>query len=60
MAHYMKVPPRVTFMCQVVATMWASIVQISVMNWTLGNIEGVCTTYVVQIETRGGTVNHGQ
>ncbi|OQD89817.1 hypothetical protein PENANT_c002G02073 [Penicillium antarcticum] len=43
MAHYMKIPPRVTFMCQVVATIWASIVQIAVMNWTLGNIEGVCT-----------------
>ncbi|KAJ5957236.1 hypothetical protein N7501_011515 [Penicillium viridicatum] len=43
LAHYMKVPPRVTFMCQVVATVWASIVQIAVMNWTLGNIDEVCT-----------------
>ncbi|KAJ5827137.1 hypothetical protein N7447_003900 [Penicillium robsamsonii] len=43
LAHYMKVPPRVTFMCQVVATIWASIVQIAVMNWTLGNIDEVCT-----------------
>ncbi|KAJ5767213.1 uncharacterized protein N7511_004829 [Penicillium nucicola] len=44
MAHYMKIPPRVTFMCQVIATIWASIVQIAVMNWTLGNIEGVCSS----------------
>ncbi|KAJ5778327.1 hypothetical protein N7520_001573 [Penicillium odoratum] len=43
LAHYMKIPPRVTFMCQVIPTMWACIVQIAVMNWTLGNIEGVCS-----------------
>lgn len=49
LAHYMKVPPRVTFMCQVVATIWASIVQIAVMNWTLGNIDEVCTPYVMHI-----------
>lgn len=41
-AHYMKIPPRITFMCQVVATVWACFVQIAVMNWTLGNIENVC------------------
>ncbi|KAJ5768603.1 hypothetical protein N7533_001186 [Penicillium manginii] len=43
-AHYMKVPPRVTFTCQVVATLWACFVQIAVMNWTLGNIENVCAS----------------
>ncbi|KAJ9131719.1 OPT family small oligopeptide transporter [Pleurostoma richardsiae] len=42
MAHYMKIPPRITFWCQVVATIWATFVQIAVMNWTLGNIENVC------------------
>ncbi|KAJ5895399.1 hypothetical protein N7495_007090 [Penicillium taxi] len=42
LAHYMKVPPRVTFMCQVVATIWACFVQIAVMNWTLGTIDGAC------------------
>jgi OPT family small oligopeptide transporter len=42
MAHYMKVPPRITFWCQVIATIWASFVQIAVMNWTLGNIDNVC------------------
>lgn len=47
MAHYLKVPPRVTFWCQIVATVWASIVQIAVMNWTLGHIEGVCEQYVL-------------
>ncbi|KAG6360398.1 hypothetical protein INS49_011457 [Diaporthe citri] len=42
LGHYMKIPPRITFWCQVVATAWATFVQIAVMNWTLGNIEGVC------------------
>ncbi|OTB01894.1 hypothetical protein M426DRAFT_323119 [Hypoxylon sp. CI-4A] len=43
MAHYMKVPPRVTFWCQVVASIWAVFVQIAVMNWTLGAIPDVCS-----------------
>lgn len=42
LAHYMKVPPRITFWCQVIATVWAVFVQIAVMNWTLGQIDGVC------------------
>lgn len=51
MAHYMKIPPRVTFWCQIVATIWASVVQIAVMNWTLGNIDGVCEQYVPEFLT---------
>ncbi|KAI8635539.1 OPT family small oligopeptide transporter [Xylariaceae sp. FL1651] len=43
LAHYMKVPPRVTFWCQVVASIWGCFVQIAVMNWTLGNIPEVCS-----------------
>ncbi|GAW17629.1 hypothetical protein ANO14919_070880 [Xylariales sp. No.14919] len=43
LAHYMKVPPRVTFWCQVVATIWAVFVQIAVMNWTLGHIPEACS-----------------
>ena len=30
-AHYMKVPPRTTFFCQIIATLWQVFVQISVM-----------------------------
>lgn len=44
LAHYMKVPPRITFWCQVVAATWAVFVQIAVMNWALGNIPDICTT----------------
>ncbi|KAI1422466.1 OPT family small oligopeptide transporter [Xylaria sp. FL1777] len=43
LAHYMKVPPRVTFWCQVVASIWAVFVQIAVMNWTLGHIPDACS-----------------
>lgn len=36
LAHYMKVPPKTAFTAQLVATIWASFVQVAVMNWTLG------------------------
>jgi len=39
----MKVPPKTVFWCQIVASIWACFVQIAVMNWTLGAIDGVCT-----------------
>lgn len=41
--HYMKIPPRTLFWTQVVATVWASVVEVAVMNWTLANIKDVCT-----------------
>lgn len=34
LAMYMKVPPRITFSCQVAASIWAVFVQIAVMNWS--------------------------
>lgn len=42
LGHYMKVPPRVMFSSQVVASVWSAIVQIAVMNWALGHIPDVC------------------
>ncbi|CZS90755.1 related to small oligopeptide transporter, OPT family [Rhynchosporium agropyri] len=42
LAHYMKVPQRVTFWAQFIATLWSCIVQIAVYNWALGSIDGVC------------------
>ncbi|VUC37067.1 unnamed protein product [Clonostachys rosea] len=41
-AHYMKVPPRTTFFCQISAAIWSVFVQIAVMNWALGNIPNIC------------------
>jgi OPT family small oligopeptide transporter len=43
LGHYMKVPPRTMFWSQTVATFWAALVQVSVMNWALGAIKDVCS-----------------
>ncbi len=42
LAHYMKVPPRVTFWAQVIACAWSAVVQVAVYNWALGTIPNVC------------------
>jgi OPT family small oligopeptide transporter len=40
---YMKIPPRVTFMAQMISTAWSSVVQVAVLNWALGGaIKGIC------------------
>lgn len=41
--HYMKIPPRTMFMCQVVATTFSCFIQIAVLNFALTRIDGVCT-----------------
>ncbi|CAH0052080.1 unnamed protein product [Clonostachys rhizophaga] len=40
--HYMKIPPRTMFMCQVVATTFSCFIQITVLNFALHHIEDVC------------------
>jgi OPT family small oligopeptide transporter len=42
LGHYLKVPPRVTFLAQSVACAWSAIVQVAVFNWALGSIEDIC------------------
>ncbi|RDW59569.1 putative isp4 protein-1 [Coleophoma cylindrospora] len=46
--HYMKIPPRTMFMCQVVATTLSCFIQVAVINFALNNIEGVCTPHQPQ------------
>ncbi|KAF8267140.1 OPT oligopeptide transporter [Lactarius quietus] len=43
LGHYMKIPPRPMFFCQVVATMIAGTVQLGVQAWIFSNVEGVCS-----------------
>lgn len=43
LGHYMKIPPKTLFYTQTAATVWASLVEVAVMNWALGSIKGVCT-----------------
>ncbi|CAL3971620.1 unnamed protein product [Diplocarpon coronariae] len=44
-ARALHEPPQNIFSCQLVASIWACFVQVAVMNWTLGSIDGVCTNY---------------
>ncbi|KAI2624799.1 OPT-domain-containing protein [Xylaria nigripes] len=43
LGHYMKIPPRLLFLVQMVATIISSVTQIIVLNWMFGNIPGICT-----------------
>ncbi|KAF5676437.1 sexual differentiation protein [Fusarium heterosporum] len=43
LGHYMKIPPRILFLVQIVATLVSSLTQIGVLNWMFANIKGICT-----------------
>lgn len=43
LGHYMKIPPRLLFSVQMVATIVSSLTQITVLNWMFRNIPGICT-----------------
>jgi len=43
LGHYMKIPPRSMFFCQVVATIISGTVQLCVQAWLFSNIEGLCS-----------------
>lgn len=43
LGHYMKIPPKLLFTVQLVATIVASLTQIGVLNWMLSSIPGICT-----------------
>ncbi|OTB19650.1 hypothetical protein K445DRAFT_313424 [Daldinia sp. EC12] len=43
LGHYMKIPPRLLFSVQMVATIVSSITQILVLNWMFRNVPGICT-----------------
>jgi OPT oligopeptide transporter protein len=42
LAHYMKIAHRPMFVCQIIATIVASAVQLGVQAWMFSNIEGLC------------------
>ncbi|KAN0078370.1 OPT oligopeptide transporter domain containing protein [Tylopilus felleus] len=43
LGHYMKVPPRPMFWCQVIATVVAGTVQLGVQAWMFSNIPDICS-----------------
>lgn len=44
LGHYTKIPPRVTFFGQVIATIWSCFVQLAVLEYGLDHIPGICTS----------------
>ncbi|KAI0340457.1 OPT oligopeptide transporter [Trametopsis cervina] len=44
LGHYMKIPPRPMFWCQVVATVIAGTVQLGVQAWMFTNVQDMCST----------------
>jgi len=42
LGHYMKIPPRPMFWCQIVATIIAGTVQLGVQSWMFSNISDLC------------------
>ena len=43
LGHYMKVPPRTMFSCQIVATIFAGTSQLAVQAWMFSNVEEICS-----------------
>ena len=43
LGHYMKIPPRPMFLCQLVSTIVAGTVQLCVQAWMFSNIEDICS-----------------
>ncbi|KAI0550620.1 OPT-domain-containing protein [Xylaria curta] len=47
LGHYMKIPPRILFSVQMVATIISSVTQITVLNWMFRNVPGICTPQAI-------------
>ncbi|KAL5530115.1 hypothetical protein ACEPAF_6372 [Sanghuangporus sanghuang] len=45
LGHYMKIPPRILFIAQTVATAVAGTVQLGVQEWLFENIPDICTKH---------------
>lgn len=43
LGHYMKVPPRIMFLSQIIATVIACIVSVFVQEWMFANITDMCS-----------------
>ena len=47
LGHYMKIPPKLLFSVQMVATLVSSVTQVGVLNWMFANIRDICTPKAV-------------
>lgn len=42
LGHYIKVPPRATFLAQLIATTMAAFIQVGVKTWIFANVPNIC------------------
>ncbi|KAF5384567.1 hypothetical protein D9757_006480 [Collybiopsis confluens] len=42
LGHYIKIPPRATFLVQLISTILASFVQVGVKQWIFANVPDIC------------------
>lgn len=47
LGRYMKIPPKLLFTVQMVATLVSSVTQIGVLNWMFAYIPGLCTPQAI-------------
>ncbi|KAI5783978.1 OPT oligopeptide transporter protein-domain-containing protein [Pyronema domesticum] len=47
LGHYMKIPPRLLFGVQMVATVVGGLTQVGVLSWMFTNIRGICTEQAI-------------
>ena len=62
LGHYMKIPHRPMFWCQIVGTVVAGTVQIGVQAWMFSNIEDLCSAdqrdgFTCPVTTVSGTAS---
>ena len=43
LGHYMKIPPRSMFLCQIVGTVVGNTVQLGVQEWMVSHIDDLCS-----------------
>ncbi|KAF8150467.1 OPT oligopeptide transporter protein-domain-containing protein [Mycena galopus ATCC 62051] len=43
LGHYVKVPPRASFLVQLVGTLMAAFLQVGVKTWIFANVEDICS-----------------
>lgn len=43
LGHYLKIPPRTTFMVQLTASCFSVLVQIGVKDWIFSAVRDICT-----------------
>jgi OPT family small oligopeptide transporter len=47
LGHYMKIPPKILFTVQLVATVIGGLTQVGVLNWMFHQVRGLCTPEAV-------------